>query len=264
MNYYPDFRKTLEKANSFVEKSGDSTLTTAVAIHQGLIEEILSVIGEVKLDGVDVAFTDKNFSVLMSMLVENKFAKDKTPKDILFRFVEGFGKKILESKKYEDVANVIENNWKRGEIVLASRNDSTQKFLESLQKPLPWNTNEKNWIYPVFTSLSGNKSDRYISRSLEVRTLKLTQCQYETTATLTHEHNYSQSDAESLENFIKIFGLTDTNEQNKMRFIQGGGENKSFVRLYVPKGAMLVGSGAEASEDENATVFSFMLNTPLK
>lgn len=34
VNYYPDFRKTLQKANSFVEKSGDSTLTTAIAIHQ--------------------------------------------------------------------------------------------------------------------------------------------------------------------------------------------------------------------------------------
>lgn len=34
VNYYPDFRETLQKANSFVEKSGDSTLTTAIAIHQ--------------------------------------------------------------------------------------------------------------------------------------------------------------------------------------------------------------------------------------
>ena len=41
VNYYPDFRETLERANSFVERSGDATLTTGIAIHQGIIEDIL-------------------------------------------------------------------------------------------------------------------------------------------------------------------------------------------------------------------------------
>ena len=261
VNYYPDFSKTLEKANSFVERSGESTLTTAVAIHQGVIEEILAVIGEVKLDGVEIPFSDKNFSVLMSVLVENKFAQDKTPKDILFKFVTAFGKKIIESRKIEEVAKIIENNWNRGEILVASRNADTQKFLESIQKPLPWKSDAPNWIYPVFTSVSGNKSDRYISRSLEMKTKKLENCTYETTATLTHEHQYSQEDAESLENLMSAFGLTNDEEKHKMRFIQGAGANKSFVRLYVPKGAILSGSGAEIAEDENATIFSFMLET---
>lgn len=42
VNYYPDFRDTVEKANSFIERSGDSTITTGIAIHQGLIEDILT------------------------------------------------------------------------------------------------------------------------------------------------------------------------------------------------------------------------------
>lgn len=33
------------------------------------------------------------------------------------------------------------------------------------------------------------------------------------------------------------------------------------MRLYVPKGSILSGSGAEIAEDENATIFSFMLET---
>lgn len=41
VNYYPDFRDTVEKANNFIERSGDSTITTGIAIHQGLIEDIL-------------------------------------------------------------------------------------------------------------------------------------------------------------------------------------------------------------------------------
>jgi hypothetical protein len=34
VNYYPDFHDTLEKANSFIERSGDSTITSGIAIHQ--------------------------------------------------------------------------------------------------------------------------------------------------------------------------------------------------------------------------------------
>lgn len=47
VNYYPNFRDTVEKANSFIERSGDSTITTGIAIHQGIIEDILKEVGPV-------------------------------------------------------------------------------------------------------------------------------------------------------------------------------------------------------------------------
>jgi hypothetical protein len=42
VNYYPDFHDTLDKANGFIERSGDATVTTGIAIHQGIIEDILA------------------------------------------------------------------------------------------------------------------------------------------------------------------------------------------------------------------------------
>ena len=35
------------------------------------------------------------------------------------------------------------------------------------------------------------------------------------------------------------------------------------MRLFVPKNAELINSGAEISEDENAKIFSFLLETPV-
>lgn len=263
VNYYPDFRDTLMKANSFVERSGDSTLTTAIAIHQGLIEDILSIIGPVHLDGVNEDFTDKNFSLLMSLLVENKFGKEKTPKDILFQFIPAFTKKISESGKMDQIIALIGDYWTRGEIVMASRNDSVQDFLTSISKPLPWYSDSKNWAYPVFTSISGNKSDRYIDRFIETNIKSIGQCRYENTLTLNLEHKYSKADAEKLEEYMQKFQITDDKEKEKMRFIQGGGDNQTFVRLYVPKTAELSSSGAQITEEENAKIFSFTLKTPL-
>lgn len=168
MNYYPDFLKTLEKANAFVERSGDSTLTTAFAIHQGMIEDILKVTGPVMLDGVPIAFDSDNFSSLMSVLVESQFKKDKTPKDILFAFVNAFSHKLFTTQNTQKVADIVKDYIQRGEIVAASRDPKIHQFLQTFEPPLPWETQKKNWIYPVFTSLSGNKSDRYISRTVSV------------------------------------------------------------------------------------------------
>lgn len=42
VTYYPLFRESLEKANSLIEKSGEETITTGIAIHQGVIEDILA------------------------------------------------------------------------------------------------------------------------------------------------------------------------------------------------------------------------------
>lgn len=173
-----------------------------------------------KLDGVEIPFTKENFSILMSVLVENKFAKEKTPKDILFRFIDAFGKKIVETRKIDQTFKIIENHWKNGEILIASRHDDVQKFLQKIQKPLPWNTEDPNWIYPVFTSVSGNKSDRYIDRTLEVKTRKLENCTYETTALLTQEHIYSDEDRTNLAFLLDTFGLKNSEEREKMKFIQ--------------------------------------------
>ena len=263
VNYYPDFLKTLEKANAFVERSGESTLTTAIAIHQWLIEEILSVIGEVSVEGVPLKFDDKNFSLLMSILVENKFAKEKTPKDILFAFISEFGNKVLESRKIEKISEIIMNSWNRGEILMASRNEKIHNFLTSIQKPLPWKGDYKNWIYPVFTSVSGNKSDRYISRSIEAKTKYVGSCDYETTVNLHFSHNFSKEEEQKINEIMDIFSLDNKEEREKMQFIQWNGRNRTFVRLFVPKNAELINSGAEISEDENAKIFSFLLETPV-
>lgn len=109
-------------------------------------------------------------------------------------------------------------------MLFASRNDSIQQFLDTLTPTLPWKCNpllgehcSKNWIYPVFTSVSGNKSDRYIARSIEVETKRIEQCLYENTINLSFEHQYNESDRENLEILMTTFGITD---REKMRFIQ--------------------------------------------
>lgn len=147
--------------------------------------------------------------------------REKTPKDILFRFIESFGNKIVQSRKFPEVFTLLQKYWQDGEILMASRDENLQEFISKYTKPLPWKSEPKNWIYPIFTSLSGNKSDRYIDRMFQLDTQKLGNCNFKNTVRITLSHTYSKEDEKQIKNYMDMFGMTDREARAKMQFIQG-------------------------------------------
>lgn len=131
-----------------------------------------------------MAFDEKNFSLLMSTLVENKYAKINTPKDILFQFGSALIKKIQEKNVPLELLDIASRYLEDGEILFASRDSEIDTFLDAYKRKLPWQLSEPNWIYPLWTSVSGNKSDRYIARTYQANTHKVNECVYENTITL--------------------------------------------------------------------------------
>jgi hypothetical protein len=133
----------------------------------------------------------------MSTLVENKYARENTPKDILFQFGDALLSKIYTKNKALTVLDTLEKYLKNGEIMFASRDPEIDLFLDQYKKRLPWQCDASstdssgaligcapNWIYPIWTSVSGNKSDRYMSRDYTATTRKIDTCRYENTITL--------------------------------------------------------------------------------
>lgn len=265
VNYYPDFRDTLDKANSFIERSGDATVTTGIAIHQGIVEDILHLVWPVTVPGVPMAFDEKNFSLLMSTLVENKYAKINTPKDILFQFGSALIKKIQEKNVPLELLDIASRYLEDGEILFASRDSEIDTFLDAYKRKLPWQLSEPNWIYPLWTSVSGNKSDRYIARTYQANTHKVNECVYENTITLWTKHAYTKADSLELQSYFQTFAITDSTERAKLDFIQWNGKNRAYVRVFVPLGATLVWTGRDitTTNNDNATVFSTLIETPV-
>lgn len=280
VNYYPDFRTTLEKANSFIERSWDSTLTSGIAIHQWLIENILEKIWPVTLSWVTTSFTHENFSALMSTLVETQYGRENHAKDILFQFISAFTEKINSTKSYMAVIDTLSEEWKNGEILFASRDQWTDAFIAKYRKKLPWECHQRiegeselvdsgipcspNWIYPVFTSVSGNKSDRYINRTYRATTTKILGCKYENLLTITNTHTFWKNNLTTIQSYLDSLWIIETEERQKFLFIQWNAKNKAFVRLYTPLGSelSLTWSDIKSEDSEHATVFSFLLETP--
>jgi len=166
-------------------------------------------------------FTSDNFSVLMSTLVEARYGEKITPKDILFVFINALAKKINEERAYEEVIGVIEKSFQDGEVLIASRDDRLDTFLSTFREKLPWEQSEsKNWIYPLLTSISGNKSDRIMKRVYAGETSNLGSCRYENKITLTHAHTFTNEMEKTIAKYLDLVGIYNPAIREKMTFIQ--------------------------------------------
>lgn len=123
----------------------------------------------------------------------------------------------------------------------------------------------RNWVYPILTSVSGNKSDRFIKRQYTAETHRVAACQYENKLTLTHTHTYTQADTEKENTYLDLAGLQDPKARQALLAVEGNGKNRTYMRLYVPKGSTLTGSsiGVESIEKPDATVFTWTFETPV-
>lgn len=145
--------------------------------------------------------------------------------------------------------DIVEEAFSQGEILIASRDEELDRFLSQIRKPLPWEASNleksgaialsKNWIYPVLTSVSGNKSDRLLERLYTSETKILPNCQYENTVTFSHTHGFRKESKKEIEDYLDLIGVNDPKEREKMLFIQGNGPNKTFLRIFVPPGSLL-------------------------
>jgi hypothetical protein len=74
----------------------------------------------------------------MSTLVEAQYGREDSAKSILFRFIEAFAERIVETRSYDAVLSTLEKSWNDGEIVFASRDPRTDSIIANFRKSLPW------------------------------------------------------------------------------------------------------------------------------
>lgn len=138
--------------------------------------------------------THENFSEIMSLMVEAKVSKTSTlesPKRILFDFMEVFTKKLLSDAKYVDYLQLLMQEAQNRDILMWSFNKKDNEFLRAMKL-----TGEIDYdasldsIYPVYTSLSGNKSDRYMDYLYNHTVTKIKEnCDYEIIQKIKSSHN---------------------------------------------------------------------------
>jgi hypothetical protein len=85
------------------------------------------------------------------------------------------------------VAKILWKNLENGEILVASPHEDTQQAIDEMNLFDTWKTAKRDFIYPLFTSISKNKSDRIMTRKLSI--VQTNDCKREVTLTQKHGWN---------------------------------------------------------------------------
>ena len=242
-NYYSSFLQSSTAINFFLQKWWYN-FNWIIFINTNTINKILNLIWWVYFKKINTLIKWNNFNTIISLLVESKISKQWTlwtPKKILFDFSQLFKNKIIKSHKYIEILKIINNDIKKREISFILFNKKENTFFQDLK--LNWNINYnkyKNFIYPIFTSLSQNKSDRYLKISYNIninKTLnKNKKCNYITNLDINLNHTFNKEKKQDLINKMKNFNIKPT---EKLLNIQWNWENKQYIRLIIPNKTLI-------------------------
>lgn len=239
-NYFTTFDESSNKIKFFVENAG-FPIDGVIYLNQNVILDFLKVTWAVNFEKIWTQVDAKNFSEILSILVESKKFKSgtlDTPKQILFDFVKAFESKIKEQWAYKSYVKILLQNLQNREIVFYPFDKNTNEFVDNF-----WITGNINYfwtmdyMYPVFTSISWNKSDRYIKRSFEKYIIQKPDCSLDTTFRIIQTDTFSQDDENRIKQEFATFWITDND--NALLNIQGKWPNKQYVRIVVPKEAII-------------------------
>lgn len=263
-NYNPMIKDSAADIKSFLDRI-NVNIDGIIFINKWTIEEILAVSGWIEFDQLWEKITDENFSRIISTLVEAKVSKVWTlwtPKQILFDFAESFYKQMKDNNDYIPYAKVIFNNLNSRDIIIYSFHSDENSLLWKLG--LNWEIafhKSLDFAYPVFTSISWNKSDRYIKTQFNKTTEEIWKCSYQTNLEIIRKHQYNNLEEEKIDILLDKHNIQD---KEHIRYIQWKWDNYQFVRIFLPKNAVIEPElGLIIQEESRYKIAEFYIKTRL-
>lgn len=250
-NYSPHFAVSGEKAAWFLQKEDGPSVDTVIAIDQTLIESLFEVSGPVFVPSLNNFLTKDNFNLLLSYIVESKFESfggKEDPKLILKEFIPLFQKALFEKADALAMGSILKKAVKEKHIIAYSRIPEAEEFFKTAEadgsmaelKPAD------DYLQIVHINIGGNKSDAYMQEKITHDTFLMQDGAVEDELTLEELHAWNSETEKQWQRISSSFGFNEIPEHIKE--ILGRGKNTTFVRIYVPKGSILV------SESPNITV----------
>lgn len=237
-NYSHNYEKSSENIKFFMEKVWYD-LDWVIYINNTIIEDFLRITWNISFTKIDENIRYSNFSEIMSLLVESKKFKEWaiwSPKQILFDFIEEFKARLVKDWNYLSYFKIISDNIMKREIVIYSFSPKENKLLQELN--INWKIDfdsSLDFTYPIFTSISWNKSDRYMARKYEKEIKQNKDCSYDTSFKLSLTHNLTIQDESDLKDLIKKYEI----KTPWTMYIQWTWRNRQYIKVMLPKNAII-------------------------
>lgn len=264
-NYFVEISESSEKIKSFLNKA-NYNIDGIVYINQNIILDALNNFGWIYFDDVKREITYENFSMLISTLVEAKVSRThtlSTPKQVLFDFSEIFFKKLKTDWNYLWYVKLFFDAIEKKDVIFYSFTPEENNILKDfwLYKVDDF-TNYLDFNYPVFTSISWNKSDRYIARTFQKDITVNQDCSVNTSLNINQKHNFNITEEINIKNFLYDMDLLGKVDIKSTLEVQWKWLNKQYIRVLIPKDAIIEENSKMTITDfQNYKEVSFFLNT---
>ena len=233
-NYFINTRDSAEAIKFFVGQAG-LDIDGIIFLNQSSILRLLDISWPVYFEELKRDITKNNFSEIISLLVEAKvFHKGTlgTPKQILFDFVPVFFSHLKEQWSYAEYLSFLAHEIQNREVILWLFDEDGQNMLSELwlDGQIDFSQTQDFW-YPVYTSVSWNKSDRYMQRSYSYTVSRRESCDYDISVQISSTHAMTKVHRDHIETLKNEFWIE---EDFELRYIQWEWRNRQYVRYLLP------------------------------
>lgn len=265
-NYFPLISVSSDQIKYFLDKWW-YPIDGVIYINQNVIMDLLWVTGPIAFDQIWTSIDSTNFSTIFSLLTESKVAKDhtlSTPKQYLFDFWEVLFAHLTQYKNYQSLLWVLLKSFEKKDISFYFFAEEENILLSYFGlSSAPTYTSYLDFNFPVFTSISWNKSDRYMQRSYQKDVSLWENCEINTSFTITQNNTYWLNDEIYMKNFLYNIDALWQVDIDELLAVQWKTPNKQFIRVLIPLTAEITSSTAryQVSLDHQWKEIWFYLTT---
>lgn len=267
-NYSGHFPLSAKKAAWFLEKENGPGVDTVIAIDQNFVKELLRLTGPISLPELAAPLSAENFGTVLSFIIESKLSGREDPKAILRDFLPAIENKIFSAPDPTKLLALFKLTAESKHLLAYSSDTDIQAFFgrSGLAGEMKTMEPKEDYLAIVHTSIGGNKSDTYMAETIAHDTFLGADGGLTDEVTIVRRHEWNSATERRLHALLASFGFREISD--KVMRILGGSRNLHMLRVYVPKGSVLVESSNPAvttrlDEETGKTYFSARMEVPV-
>lgn len=228
-NWFPDFPLSAEKAIVFYEKTGGSTVDGVIAITPTVLKRILEVTGPIDLPNYDATVSAENLIETLQYEVEVDYdKKENKPKKILGDLAPRVLERVFHAKDPESIfgfMNALHSSLREKDILLYSRNESLQTMYRKMGWSGELRDTSRDFLSVVNSNINGFKTDGVIDQTL---------------------HHIARIESDG--SIVNTVSITRKHNGGDTPYDWWNAVNADYMRVYVPKGAVLLSAKGHTRE----------------
>lgn len=218
-NWYPDFPTTAQQLVRFYEQARGFRPDGVIAVTNGFLEELLEITGPIELTAYGLTLTRENIIEVIQEQVEQRYdLRVNDPKRIIVDLVPVLADRlsILDLGQYPALLAAVSKSVANGDLQLWSATPETQGKLTALGWSGSMPESHGDFLALIDSNIGGGKSDSVIREVIHDDLTIADGGTLTAAVTVTRTHDGTAGDPFT------------------------GARNRTYHRLYVPRGSKLV------------------------